>query len=79
MSEKLCIDQYQGHFRTFFLRHFIAEDYLKQYELVGTLKIADRITEIWTYIPHVQGVRCILRKFAQEYEGLDFLGRLFFS
>ncbi|EYB99003.1 hypothetical protein Y032_0126g1348 [Ancylostoma ceylanicum] len=31
------------------------EDYLKQFELVGTLKIADRITEIWTYIPHVQG------------------------
>ncbi|RCN43136.1 Low-density lipoprotein receptor domain class A [Ancylostoma caninum] len=31
------------------------EDYLQQFELVGTLKIADRITEIWTYIPHVQG------------------------
>ncbi|CAJ0602048.1 unnamed protein product [Cylicocyclus nassatus] len=32
------------------------EDYLKNFELVGTLKIADKITEIWTYIPHVQGV-----------------------
>ncbi|KAK6748693.1 hypothetical protein RB195_001358 [Necator americanus] len=31
------------------------EDYLKYFELVGTLKIADKITEIWTYIPHVQG------------------------
>ncbi|ETN71079.1 Low-density lipoprotein receptor domain class A [Necator americanus] len=35
------------------------EDYLKYFELVGTLKIADKITEIWTYIPHVQGT-CLL-------------------
>ncbi|KAK6062073.1 Low-density lipoprotein receptor domain class A [Cooperia oncophora] len=31
------------------------EDFLKYFELMGTLKLADKITEIWTYIPHAQG------------------------
>lgn len=31
------------------------EDYLKYFELIGTLKLADKITEVWTYIPHTQG------------------------
>ncbi|KAK5986730.1 Low-density lipoprotein receptor domain class A [Trichostrongylus colubriformis] len=31
------------------------EDFLSHFELIGTLKLADKITEIWTYIPHAQG------------------------
>ncbi|KAE9411966.1 hypothetical protein Angca_002045, partial [Angiostrongylus cantonensis] len=31
------------------------EDYLAHFEYLGSLKIAQKVTEIWTYIPHVQG------------------------
>ncbi|VDM73566.1 unnamed protein product [Strongylus vulgaris] len=44
------------------MRRIAVKDYLKNFELIGTLKIADKITEIWTYIPHVQGVRLKLLK-----------------
>ncbi|VDL84647.1 unnamed protein product [Nippostrongylus brasiliensis] len=32
------------------------DDYLKYFELIGTLKLADKINEVWTYIPNAQGV-----------------------
>ncbi|WKY06356.1 hypothetical protein Q1695_006506 [Nippostrongylus brasiliensis] len=35
------------------------DDYLKYFELIGTLKLADKITEVWTYIPNAQGT-CLL-------------------
>ncbi|KAF8370786.1 svh-1, partial [Pristionchus pacificus] len=31
------------------------EDYLRNFELIGAFKIVDRISEIWTNIPNVQG------------------------
>ncbi|KAK6031207.1 Low-density lipoprotein receptor domain class A [Ostertagia ostertagi] len=39
------------------------EDFLSYFELIGTLKLADKITEIWTYIPHAQGVSSLFLTF----------------
>ena len=33
------------------------EDYLQYYELIGAYRLIENIIEVWTFIPHVQGVR----------------------
>lgn len=44
-----------GIFRDLLIRHFL-EDYLALFELIGALKLTDKIVEVWTNVPHVQGV-----------------------
>lgn len=34
-------------------------NYLSDFELIGNYKLVDSVNEIWTHVPHVQGV-CIV-------------------